>query len=61
MCYRVDVSRDGEFWHVSVPEIGHVTQARYRGEVEAMARDLIAIMQDVELRSFELDVHYLDT
>jgi hypothetical protein len=32
------------FWLVFVPEINHYTQARNLGEVEPMARDLIAVM-----------------
>lgn len=55
--YTANVSRDGRFWMVHVPEIDRVTQARHLREVDAMARDLIAIMADVDPDSFELDVH----
>ena len=54
--YTALVSRDGKFWHVEVPEINRVTQARNISEVDDMARDLIAIMAGVEPDSFELDV-----
>ena len=54
--YTALVSRDGKFWHVEVPEIDRVTQARNINEVDDMARDLIAIMAGVEPDSFELDV-----
>lgn len=54
--YTALVSRDGKFWHVEVPEIDRVTQARNISEVDDMARDLIAIMAGVEPDSFELDV-----
>lgn len=54
--YRVDVERDGRFWLLRVPEVG-VTQARHLREVEAMARDLIALVGDGEPSSFGLDVH----
>ena len=54
--YTALVSRDGRFWHVEVPEIDRVTQARNISEVDDMARDLIAIMAGVEPDSFELDV-----
>lgn len=54
--YTAVVSRNGRFWHVEVPEIDRVTQARNINEVDDMARDLIAIMAGVEPDSFELDV-----
>jgi DNA-directed RNA polymerase specialized sigma24 family protein len=55
--YRVDVDRDGRFWRVRVPAAGRSTQARHLREVNLMARDLIAVMEDVPPDSFELDVH----
>lgn|GEM_PF-370966 len=54
--YTALVSREGKFWHVEVPEIGRVTQARNINEVDDMARDLIAIMAGIERGSVELDV-----
>jgi hypothetical protein len=54
--YTALVSRNGKFWHVEVPEIDRVTQARNISEVDDMARDLIAIMAGIEPDSFELDV-----
>ena len=54
--YTALVSRDGRSWHVEVPEIDRVTQARNLNEVDLMARDLVAIMTGVEPDSFELDV-----
>lgn len=46
--YRAQVSRDGKFWLVYIPEIDKYTQARNLGEVESMARDLIALWLEVE-------------
>ena len=54
--YRADVDRDGKVWRVRVPDIGRATQARTLREVEPMARDLIAIMDDIPADSFDLDV-----
>ena len=54
--YTAVVSRVGRFWHVEVPEIDRVTQARTLSEVDDMARDLISIMTGVESSSVELDV-----
>lgn len=55
--YRVDVERGQKYWLVRVPEVDRSTQARHLREVEAMARDLVAIMTDADPESFALDVH----
>jgi hypothetical protein len=54
--YHAEVDRDGKFWRVRVPEVGRTTQARNLREVEPMARDLIAIMDDIPEDSFKLNV-----
>jgi len=54
--YRAEVDRDGRVWRVRVPEVERTTQARNLSEVESMARDLIAIMNDIPADSFSLDV-----
>jgi hypothetical protein len=54
--YTALVSRDGKFWHIEVPEIDRVTQARTINEVDDMARDLIAIMTGIEPGTIDLDV-----
>jgi hypothetical protein len=54
--YRVDADRDGRFWHIHVPQVSRSTQARSLREIEPMARDLIAIMEDVEPTSFTVDI-----
>ncbi len=43
--YHARVVRGDVFWLVHVPEIDHYTQARDLGEVEPMARDLIAVFR----------------
>ena len=55
--YRADVERDGRFWHIHVPEISRSTQARHLREIEPMARDLIAVMEDVPSDSFHVEMH----
>jgi len=54
--YHAEVDRDGKLWRVHVPEVARTTQARNLREVEPMARDLIAIMDDIPADSFDLDV-----
>jgi hypothetical protein len=41
--FDIDVTRDGGWWMVHIPELGGRTQARYPREVEPMAREYIAI------------------
>lgn len=54
--YTAQVERDGRYWLIHVPEVDRWTQARSLREVELMARDLVAVMKDVEPESFELRV-----
>lgn len=55
--YRLEVSREGRWWIVYVPELDTHTQASKLSEVETMGRDLIAIMRDVDADSFDVDTH----
>ena len=54
--YHAEVDRDGSKWRIRVLEVQRTTQARNLREVESMARDLIAIMDDVPPGSFGLSV-----
>jgi hypothetical protein len=54
--YQVEVTRDGRWWMISVPEIDGLTQARRLAEVEQMARELIAVTLDVRLSEVAVDV-----
>lgn len=51
-----EVSRDGRWWLVYVPQVGHHTQARNLAEAELMARDLAATCLDVPLADVEATV-----
>lgn len=54
--YHAELDRDGRFWHIRVPEVERSTQARSLNEAEAMARDLIALMEDIPPDSFDVEV-----
>lgn len=54
--YRVEVTRDGRWWMISVPEIDQITQARRISEIDEMARSLISLMADEPLNEVELDI-----
>ncbi|SDJ47190.1 hypothetical protein SAMN05192558_11671 [Actinokineospora alba] len=52
--FHAEVSRDGKFWLIRIPEVGRSTQAlRYR-DVRPMAAELIEIMGETE--EYELKV-----
>jgi len=56
--YKVTAQRDGRWWFVRVREVpGAITQARRLDQVEAMAREVVSLLREVEPDSFDLDVH----
>ena len=54
--YTALVTREGKWWMVHVPEIEGLTQARRLGEVELMAREFIAVSQDLPLDEVDVEV-----
>lgn len=56
--YTARVSRDEDAWMIEVPEVARVTQALHLRQVEPMARDLIAIMDEVAPESFALRIEW---
>jgi len=54
--YTAQVSREGKWWMVRVAGIQGVTQARRLGEVELMAREFIAVSENLPLDGVEVDV-----
>lgn len=52
--YTYNVSRDGKFWLIHVPEIDGMTQARFLGEIDFMVRDLISIWIEQPTESFDV-------
>lgn len=58
--YTARVTRDEDAWSVEVPEVARTTQALHLREVEPMARDLVAVMLDVDPESVEVEVVWPD-
>jgi hypothetical protein len=54
--YTAHVTREGRWWMVAVPEIDGLTQAVRLSEVATMARELVALVLDVEPDAFDLTV-----
>lgn len=57
MKYAVRVTRDGRWWMVEVPQLDAVTQARRLGEVDLMARELIAVTTGTKVEDVEVAIH----
>jgi hypothetical protein len=58
--YKVEVSRDGRWWMINVPEIGQLTQARRISEIEDMASSLIAVSTDTPLTDITVHITSID-
>lgn len=55
--YEVLAARESPFWLLTVPDLGLVSQARWWGEAESMARDVIATHLDVSVEEVAVDIH----
>jgi hypothetical protein len=62
--YKIEVTRDGRWWMIRIPDVGGLTQARRLSEVEYMARDYLALAThtpidqiSVEIASIEVPGH----
>lgn len=53
--YVATATREGRWWVITVPNVG-VTQSRSFRDAEAQARDLIAVMLDVEQDTITVEV-----
>lgn len=51
--YTYNVTRDGRFWLIHVPELDRFTQARNLREVDEMVVDLISVITDLPTTSFD--------
>lgn len=58
--YKIEVTRDGRWWMIYVPEIDSLTQARRISEIEEMARSLIAISTDQPLSGITVKIASID-
>lgn len=54
--YQVTVTRDDDWWMVHIPELNGLTQARFLGEIELMAREWISLTQDIPLKDVSVIV-----
>lgn len=62
MNYTARCHREGRWWVVEVPELGHTTQARRLDKVEEMVRSLVQMFADDDPSSatVTVDVAFVD-
>lgn len=53
--YKVEVTRDGKWWMIAIPELDALTQARRIEDVPTMARELIALEAGVALADVAIE------
>lgn len=55
--YRVRAERSGRWWAIEVPGVPNaVSQARRIDQLEDMAREVVALLLEVDPDSFDLDI-----
>jgi hypothetical protein len=57
--YTVDITWDGMWWMVTVPELDALTQARRMEDVATAAAELIALETGVAIADVEIEQHIL--
>jgi len=55
--YVAEVTREGRWWMVTVPEVDGLTQARRLSDVALMARELVAVTTGADVGDVEVVVH----
>jgi hypothetical protein len=58
--YSYNVTRDGRFWLIHVPELDRFTQARNLREVDEMVVDLISVITDQPTTSFDCQLGVIE-
>lgn len=60
MRYRADVTREGHWWMVHVPEVDGLTQTRRLTDVAAMTAELITVTTGTRTEASDVDVRIAD-
>ncbi len=53
--FKIEVTRDGRWWMVHIPEIDGLTQARRLSEAETMAREYIALDRNLPIDDIKVE------
>lgn len=52
--YTAEVTREGRWWMINVPEVDGLTQARRLADAEQMARELVAVTTGQDIDTIEV-------
>lgn len=58
--YRVEVTREGKWWMIAIPELDGLTQARRLEDAPLMAREYIAVTLDRAIDDVDVRVALVD-
>ncbi|BBY45840.1 hypothetical protein A5765_18065 [Mycolicibacterium celeriflavum] len=53
--YKIEITRDGRWWMIRIPEIDGLTQARRLNEADTMAREYIALDQGIPFDDIKVE------
>jgi hypothetical protein len=53
--YKVEVTREGKWWMIAIPELDALTQARRIDDIPTMAREVIALETGVALADVAIE------
>lgn len=53
--FKIEVTREGRWWMVRIPEIDGLTQARRLSEAESVAREYIALDRNLPLNDINVE------
>lgn len=59
--FKIEVTRDGRWWMVHIPEIDGLTQARRLSEAETMAREYIALDRNLPYDDIKVETASIRT
>lgn len=53
--YKIEVTRDGRWWMIHIPDIDGTTQARRLSEAETMAREYISLVKNIPVDDISIE------
>lgn len=54
--FKIEITRDGRWWMIHIPDISGVTQVRRLAEAETMAREFIALDQAIPYNDIKINI-----
>ena len=54
--YKIEITREGKWWMIHIPDIEGLTQARRLSEATTMAREYISLAQGIPVDTIRIEV-----